>query len=65
MGSIPAWCTPIPWRTSFDSVLPKPVAKRKSPMRVAIASRSAFVHNVRLSSDCARSSADAWVKWTT
>ena len=39
-GSIPAWCTPMPCRTSRDSVLPKPAAKRNPPISSAIASRS-------------------------
>ena len=39
-GSIPAWCTPMPCRTSRESVRPKPAPKRKLPMRAAIASRS-------------------------
>ena len=30
-GSMPAWCTPMPCRTSRDSVLPKPGANRKLP----------------------------------
>ena len=29
LGSIPAWCTPMPCRTRRESVLPKPAAKRK------------------------------------
>ena len=32
-GSIPAWCTPIPCRTSRESVLPKPAVNRKPPMQ--------------------------------
>ena len=35
-GSIPAWCTPMPWRTRRESCLPKPVANRKPPITSAI-----------------------------
>ena len=31
-GSIPAWCTPMPCRTSRDSVLPNPAENRKPPI---------------------------------
>ena len=41
LGSIPAWWTPIPCRTSRDSVRPNPAVKRKPPIGSAIASRSA------------------------
>jgi hypothetical protein len=41
LGSIPAWCTPMPCRTSRDSVLPKPAVNRKLPISSAIASFSA------------------------
>ena len=64
-GSIPAWCTPMPWRTRRESCLPKPVANRKPPIISAIWSRSSRLATGMLSSDWARSSAAAWVKWTT
>ena len=64
-GSMPAWCTPMPWRTSRDSVLPKPAVNRKLPISAAIRSFSSRVHTLMLISDCARSSAAAWVKCTT
>ena len=64
-GSIPAWCTPIPWRTSRDSVLPNPAENRKPPISAAIWSFSARVHTLIDISDCARSSAAACVKCTT
>ncbi len=65
LGSMPAWCTPMPCRTSRDSVLPKPAVNRKLPIRSAMASFSARVETLMLISDWARSSADAWVKCTT
>ena len=64
LGSMPAWCTPIPCRTSRDSVRPNPAVNRKSPMASAIASFSARVQTLMLISAWARSSAAAWVKWT-
>ena len=70
-GSIPAWWTPIPARSSFDSVLPNPAPKRTVAIRAAIASlsRVAPVPEKRAlvprSSDVACSTAAAWVKWTT
>ncbi len=64
-GSIPAWCTPMPCRTSRESVLPNPVVKRKSPIAAAIASFSSRVETLTLISAWARSSAAAWVKCTT
>jgi hypothetical protein len=63
-GSMPAWCTPMPCRTSRDSARPKPAVKRKLPIAAAIASFSARVHMLMLINACARSSAAAWVKWT-
>ena len=65
LGSMPAWCTPMPWRTSRDSVLPNPAVNRKPPISSAMASFSARVHTLMLISACARSSAAAWVKCTT
>ena len=62
LGNIPAWCTPMPWRTNLASVLPNPDAKRNPPMSSAIWSFSARVSRLTLISDCARSTADAWVK---
>ena len=64
-GSIPAWCTPIPCRTSRDSVLPNPAENRNPPIRAAISSFSARVQTLIDISACARSSAAAWVKCTT
>ena len=64
-GSMPAWCTPMPCRTSRDSVLPKPAVNRKPPIASAIASFSARVQTLTLISAWARSSAAAWVKCTT
>ncbi len=65
LGSMPAWCTPMPWRTNRDSVLPKPAANRKPPMASAMASFSARVQTLMLISAWARSTAAACVKWTT
>ena len=65
LGSMPAWCTPMPCRTSRDSVLPKPAVNRKWPIVSAMASFSARVHTLMLISACACSSAAAWVKCTT
>ena len=64
-GSIPAWCTPMPCRTSRDRVLPKPAVNRKLPIRSAMASFSARVQTFTLISACACSMAAAWVKCTT
>ena len=64
-GSIPAWCTPMPWRTNRVNVRPKPAVKRNPPMSSAMASFSARLQTLRLMSDWARSTAAAWVKWTT
>ena len=65
-GSIPAWCTPMPCRTSRDSVLPKPAAEPEAADQlgdlVLLGSR---VHTLMLVSAWARSSAAAWVKCTT
>ena len=55
----------MPLRMSRDSVLPKPAVKRKPPIASAIASRSSRVQSFAEISACARSSAEAWVKWTT
>ncbi len=65
LGSMPAWCTPMPCRTIRDSVLPKPEVNRNPPIIAAMASFSARVHTFTLISACARSSAEAWVKCTT
>ena len=65
LGSMPAWCTPMPCRTSRDRVLPNPAVNRKSPISAAISSFSARVHTFTLISACACSSAAAWVKCTT
>src|SRR6266511_4901394 len=55
----------MPWRTSRDSVRPKPAVKRKLPIVSAIASFSDRVHTLTLINACACSSAAAWVKCTT
>ncbi len=65
LGSMPAWWTPMPCRTSLDSALPNPAANRKSPIRSAMASFSARLQTFTLISACACSSAAAWVKCTT
>ena len=65
LGSIPAWCTPMPWRTSRDSVEPNAVEKRNPPISSAIAAFSSLLHTLTLISAWARSSADCWVKCTT
>jgi hypothetical protein len=62
---MPAWCTPTPLRTNLDSVRPKPAVNRNAPIASAMASRSSRVQSFAESSDCARSMADACVKWTT
>ena len=62
---MPAWCTPMPCRSSRDSVRPNPAEKRNPPIISAIASFSARLHALMLVSACARSTADAWVKCTT
>ena len=64
LGSMPAWCTPMPCRTSRDSVLPKPELNRKSPIAAAIRSFSARLQTLMLVSACACSRAAAWVKCT-
>ena len=64
-GSIPAWCTPMPCRTSRDSVLPKPAVNRKLPIISAMASFSARVQTLMLIRACACSTAAARVKCTT
>ncbi len=64
-GSMPAWCTPMPCRTSRESVLPKPAENLKPPMREAISAFSSLVQTLIDISDWARSRAAAWVKCTT
>ncbi|OLE30294.1 MAG: hypothetical protein AUG44_01600 [Actinobacteria bacterium 13_1_20CM_3_71_11] len=64
-GSMPAWCTPMPCRTSRDRVLPNPAVNRNRPMVSAMASFSARVQTLTLIRACACSSAAAWVKCTT
>ena len=67
-GSMPAWCTPMPLRTSRESVLPKPAPKRKAPIRSAIASLSTLsplAPSLDFSRLVACSTAAACVKWTT
>ena len=55
----------MPWRTSRDSVVPKAEEKRNPPIMSAIAAFSSLLHTLTLISACARSRAEAWVKWTT
>ena len=64
LGSMPAWCTPMPCLTSRESVFPKPEANRKSPISSAILSFSWRVHTFVDISAWACSSAAAWVKCT-
>ena len=64
-GSMPAWCTPTPLRSSRSSVSPKPRVNRTPRSASAIASRCVRVVTVRLTSDCARSIAAACVACTT
>ena len=47
-GSMPAWWTPMPCRTSRDRVLPNPEVNRKSPIRSAMASFSARLQTFTL-----------------
>ena len=65
LGSIPAWWTPMPCRTSRDRVRPNPAVNRKLPIASAMASFSARVETLMLISACACSIAAAWVKCTT
>jgi hypothetical protein len=65
LGSMPAWWTPMPWRTRRERVLPKPAANRKLPIISAMASFSCLVHIFVDMSAWACSSAAAWVKCTT
>ena len=64
-GSMPAWCTPIPLRTSRDRVLPKPALNRKLPISSAIWSFSSRVQTRRLFSAWACSMAAARLPCTT
>ena len=64
LGSIPAWWTPMPWRTSRDRVFPNPAVKRNEPISSAICSFSAFVETLRLISAWACSTAAACVVCT-
>ena len=67
-GSIPAWWTPMPLRTSRDRVLPKPAPNRNAPIRSAIASLSTFsplAPTLDFSRFVACSTAAACVKCTT
>ncbi|MNW53835.1 hypothetical protein D3C74_314120 [compost metagenome] len=65
LGSMPAWCTPTPWRRNLLSVLPNPEVKRKSPSSAAIASFSERLATLMLSRAWARSTASFCVKCTT
>ena len=64
-GSMPAWWTPMPWRTSFDRTRPKDVVKRKSPISSRILSFSSGVSSFRPVNACARSAASRCEKCTT
>ena len=65
LGSIPAWCTPTPWRSSRERVLPNPGPNRKPPSSAAMASRCSRLASGVDSSDWARSTASFCVKCTT
>ena len=65
LGSIPAWCTPTPCRSSRFSVRPKPGPNRKPAISSAIRSRCSRLASGVDSSDCARSTASFCVKCTT
>lgn len=64
LGSIPAWCTPMPCRTNRDRLRPNLVVNRNPPISSAIRAFSSLVHTLMLISACARSIAAAWVKCT-
>ncbi len=55
----------MPWRTSRESVRPNPAVKRNAPIRSAMACLSSLLVTLMLISACARSTAEACVKWTT
>ena len=63
-GSMPAWCTPMPARTSRERVLPNAVLNRNPPIASAISSRCSRVTTRIDDSACARSIAAAWEKCT-
>ena len=65
LGSMPAWCTPMPWRTSRFSVLPKPAEKRNPAISSPMRSFSSRVHTLMLIRFCARSIASSCEKCTT
>ena len=65
LGSIPAWCTPIPVRTSRDSTLPKPELNRKPPISSAMESFSSRLQIRRLLRAWACSTAAARLPCTT
>ena len=65
LGSIPAWCTPTPCRSSRLRVRPKPGPNRKPAISSAIRSRCSRLARGVDSSDCARSTASFCVKCTT
>ena len=64
LGSMPAWCTPIPCRTSRSSVLPNFVVNRNRPISSLIRAFSSLEQTLMLISAWARSIAAAWVKCT-
>ena len=65
LGSMPAWCTPMPCRTSRDRVLPKPAEQEVAVHAGDQQPFSARLQTFTLISACACSSAAAWVKCTT
>ena len=65
LGSIPAWWTPMPWRTSRRRVAPNPLPKRKPPTASLIAAfRAEDTMSTLISADACSTAAD-WVNDTT
>ena len=62
---MPAWCTPMPARSSRESVAPNPAPKRKPPRAATIARLREASPRSTLSREVARSTASFWEKWTT
>ena len=64
---MPAWWTPIPLRSSFESVLPKPAPNRKPAIRSASSSAVGRARRDPAGAEqaVACSTAAAWVKCTT
>ena len=65
LGSIPAWWTPMPWRTSRLRVLPKPAEKRNPAMSSPMRSFSSLVSTLTDIRFWAWSMACSWEKCTT